>query len=485
MNPLRQFVHVLAKDIRGHLPEIGVVLLINIALALLLTQSWEESYQSTETTLDIVVQVLLIVSWCAVIARVVQDDGVAGKVPYWLTRPCSRPALLAAKLAFVLLFLHLPNFLGQVAIVTGSGLPLSLVQLLLNQAVFAACLSLPLLALAALTTTFSRFVFAGVAVVAVAVFALILATIRDTALGPGSSLGGAGAFYSGLETFAVATQLAVLAVIAGVALVCQYRWRSALRVAVWSGVALALLGLGIVTLPFSLIQRARAAVVGPPTVASTIRLRDVSERRIYDPDVTYIPLVVSLPIDIPDTVDEIVRYYEVRVRSADGRDVRLLLPGTLRTSEGDRWLDLHLAQADYDALKDNLVSVRLIVEIETYASRATEPIPLDGSFAIIAGRAQCGMHSQYARFLASLSCRSSFGWSYWYFNPANRSDVQLLWLPLRLQFAINPVQTVQFSPNSPRDPLSGTEIATSIREPVSYTRQDVTFDNVRLGDWGP
>jgi hypothetical protein len=482
VNPLRQFVHVLAKDIRGHLPEIGVVVLLNIVLALMFTQTWEESFESSETLLGGIAILLFIVAWCALIGRVVQADGVAGKAPYWLTRPGSRPALLAAKLAFALLFLHLPSFLGQLAIVVGSGVPLSLVQLLLNQMVFAACMTLPLLALAALTTNFSRFMFASVAVAAVALFVLALSTSRSTNFGT-ASLAGSGTFYSGVTTFLTAAVLVTLALVAGVALTCQYRWRSALRVAIGTGIALALLATGMITLPFSLIQRARAAVIGLPTVASTIRLRDASERRIYSPDVTYIPLVVSLPIEIPDATDAILRYYEIELRAADGRDVVLLSPAVIRRNVANGWLDLQLSQADYDAHKDDLISVRLIAEIETYANRETEPIPLDGSFAIIGGRAQCGMHNR--NVIWSLSCRTSFGWSSWNFYPVDGPSAQLLWLPLRLQFAINPVWTSRVSSGNSVNPLTATELPTSVLEPVSYTRQDVTFENVRLGDFGP
>ena len=476
MNPLQQFTHILFKDFRGHWPEIGVVLLLNLVLTLMLTQSWTESFDSTETPFGLAAQMMLVVAWCLLIGRVAQVDGVAGKAPYWLTRPGSRPALLASKLALVLLTVHLPSLLSQLAIVIGSGVPLSLPQLLLNQVVFAAFLSLPLMAIAALTTNISRFAFACVAVAALSLFVVGLARWRNSLVDSGAA-----PFYTGSTTFRVAAEIAILTLIASVALACQYRWRSALRVAAWSLAALVLLGAGMLALPVSYVQRARAVLMGPPTVAPTIRLRDVSERRIYSPEVAYIPLVVSLPIEVPDPTDVLWRYYEVQVRSADGTEVPLLAPSRLLTRDDQRWLDLPIAEANYEAWKDRLVSVRLIVEMETYAIRATEPIPLDGSYVIVDGRAQCGMFGRYVSW--SLSCRTSFGWSRWFLD--RPTEAQLLWLPLRLRFAINPIERVPVGSGNFVDPLRVTEIATVVREPVSYTRQDVTFENVRLGDWGP
>ena len=472
MNPARQFLHILVKDIRSHAPEVGVVLLLNGALALSLTRTWDERVDPAVMLIDVAAQVLLVVAWCALIGRVVQDDGVAGKTPYWLTRPCSRPALLAAKLAFVLLTVHLPNFLCQLVIVTGSGVPLSPQQLLLNQAVIAACLSLPLMALAALTTTFSRFVLGGVAVATVALYVFAQAGRRNP-----SAFGPAADFNIGYTTFMAAAEVAILALIAVAALVCQFRWRATLRVSAWSLAALSLLGLGMVALPLSYVQRARAAVVGPTTVPSSIRLGDLSERRIIRIE----PPLIALPIDSPITFDTIVRHYEVEVRAADGHEVDLVGTGArvLATSISDHWLELRLSRPDYDSLKDSLVSVRLMLEIETYQTRETEPIPIDGSFAIVDGRAQCGVTN--AR---SVRCRTSFGWSRWLYFDEDTAEVQLLWLPLGLRFALNPIVIMQFGPKPPM-PLSGPSIATSVREAVSYTRQEVTFENVRLGDWGP
>jgi hypothetical protein len=279
-------------------------------------------------------------------------------------------------------------------------------------------------------------------------------------------------------TFLVPIALTILASIAGTALVSQYRWRATLRVSAWSVVAVSLLGVALLTLPIHYVQRARVAVVSPTTIPSTIRLRDVSARRV----IRTVPPTILLPIEAPITVDSIIRHSEIEVRSAAGREVELAGSGASlqqRFGVGEQFLSIPMSQSDYDALKDSLVSVRLVLVIETFTTRATEPIPLDGSFAIVDGRAQCG-----SRNTRSILCRTTFGWAgLQYFD--DEPVVQLLWSPLRVRFALNPVATVQFGPRSSQDPFSGASLATSVRERLSYTRQEAIFENIRLGDWGP
>jgi hypothetical protein len=465
MNAPRQAVHILAKDIRGHALEIAFVLALSLIFALTFTVTWAEVQDPYFRTpvLGEAAQILLIVASGALIGRVVQSDGVAGKASYWLTRPLSRPALLASKLAFVLLFVHAPIFASQLAIVTGSGLPVSLPPLLATHAVVAAAGTLPLITLATLTTTFSRFVLGGVVVVPLALL---------TYVAPNSSF-----------TFLGTTVLAILALIACTALAIQYRRRSTLRVATWSLVALSIVALsmlGLETLPSArrLVARATVAAFPPPTVASTIRLGDASERGEF----RYSPPFVSLPIDTEITSDMSIRRYEVEVLAADGRVVGLVgTGGRLRfTAENDIWLDLQLAPADYDALEDSLISVRLVIDLMTFESRETEPIPLDGSFAIVDGRTQCGLGNPY-----QIVCRTAFGSAAWQLDDSN-TEAQLTWLPMR-SFGLNPIQTRQFGRRSsgPLASWPGPSIATVLREPVSHTRQGVTFENIRLGDWAP
>ena len=488
MNPARQFLHILLKDIRGHALEIGLVLALNVALVLTLTETWAESLiiDSVDMLTDPTAQLLLVLAWCTLIGRVVQGDGVAGKAPYWLTRPYTRPAFLASKLVFVLLFVHLPLYMSHLVIVTGSGVPLSLVQMLMDQVVLAVCVSLPAMALAVLTTSFSRFVFCGVAVTAAAMFVAAAGSARN-------SLFAIPTFRSdfGSQVF-LATALGILAVIVVVALACQYRWRSTLRVAVSSFVAVSVLVLGMLTLPTVFFMQVRAAIVRPPTVAPTIRFREQAEPLVIDPEAYSGPLLVFLPIEVTDRNESDFHIVNIDVRGAAGREIELsgaprgaeLRP--YNYSDGNSWLILRISRSDYDSLKDDLVSVHLIVEVETHEIRETEPIPLDESVVIVDGHAQCGLFARSpgtSNGRPPIRCRTSSGWTT---SSADleRQDVQQLWLPVRLRFEIDPIVRVDIFSDLVGE-ATIQEIPTSLRRRVSYTRQDVTFENIRLGDWGP
>ena len=482
MKPARQFLHILRNDIRCHALEIGLVLVLNLVLALVLTQTWAESLDrpsAGEVIIDNAAQLLLVFAWCVLIGRVVQGHAVAGKAPYWLTRPHARSVLLASKLAFVLLFVHLPLFLSQLLIVTGSGVPLSFAQMLVDQAVLAICVSLPAMALAALTTSFSRFVFGGVAVVAVATLLVSALTTRFPIYRIGN-------FPSDIGSLAfLAVVLAILASIAGAALVFQYRRRATLRIAVSSIVAVSLLGLGLLTLTPLVVMGARAAFARPTTVPTTIRFQPAAEPRIVNSQDPSNPRLVLVPIDAIDTGEWIMSTSRVDIRLAAGREVELSGSdfdsgsgvGIRRNSDGD-WLLLVMPPSQYDSLKDEIVSLHFIADTVNYEIRETEPIPRDGSFVIVDGRAQCGVPAIFP-----LTCRTSSGWTEASFD-LTRAHAQQWWLPVRLRFAINPVVTVRMANGGLSEPRP-LEIPSSVRRPVSHTRQDVTLENVRLGDWGP
>jgi hypothetical protein len=495
MNPARQFLHILGKDIRGHALEIGLVLVLNLVLVLALTETWAESpfmadsgvvqsREELEEMFGIAAQILLVVAWCVLIGRIVQEDGVAGKVPYWLTRPCTRAVMLASKFAFVLLFVHLPLFLSHLAIVTGSGVPLSLAQMLVDQVVLVVCISLPIMALAALTASFTRFLFGGIAITAIASFVVIeggsrlslYAAIAATPSVPG-------------QIFVLATGLAILASIAGVALVRQYRSRSTLRIAVSSTVALSVLGLGLLLAPLPFFFPFLTALARPTTVAPTIRFREAAEPRIINAGPAPNPQLVFLPIEVPDAVDTSTSTSRVELRSAAGRVVEFnsnsvaalaVRSGTgIRSSDnGDMWLMLYMPPTTYDSLKDELFSVHFVAHTVTYEVRETEPIPRDGSFVIVDGRAQCGVPAR-----RSLTCRTSSGWAETLYD-LTRAEAQQWWVPVRVRFAINPIVTVGMSNGALSQPMTR-EIPSSVRRRVNVTRQEVTFENIRLGDWGP
>jgi hypothetical protein len=231
-----------------------------------------------------------------------------------------------------------------------------------------------------------------------------------------------------------------------------------------------------------LVRAGSEVVARPETVPTTIRFLETAEPRIVNPQSPEDSRLILVPIDVIDTGDLAMNTSRVNIRLATGREVAFNSDdfdtgsgvGLRRNSSGD-WLLLYMPPSDYDSLKDELVSLHFIAEIYTRDILETEPIPRDLSSAIFGDRAQCGIPNGRAPF----TCRTSFGLWTSTFDPtrgeAGTSTYELL-APVRLRFAIDPILT---------EPTGASEVAASPPRRVSHTRQDVTLENVRLGDWGP
>src|SRR5439155_1011099 len=59
---------------------------------------------------------LLLAAWGFLLALLVLEEPLVGDRQFWITRPYRWPALLAAKLVFAALFIHLPSLLADCAI---------------------------------------------------------------------------------------------------------------------------------------------------------------------------------------------------------------------------------------------------------------------------------------------------------------------------------------------------------------------------------
>ncbi len=77
---------------------------------------------------------MLPILWLVLIARLIHDEALVGDQQFWLTRPYTWSALLAAKLLFLVLFVFVPFLVMQCYLLAHAGLnPLaSIPGLLLN-----------------------------------------------------------------------------------------------------------------------------------------------------------------------------------------------------------------------------------------------------------------------------------------------------------------------------------------------------------------
>jgi hypothetical protein len=167
---MKQILHIFAKDFRHFWPETLVSLALLGALVWIYPSTW-----ISQTTLYAVaggaflpgllgagflahlLPVLIPVSWCLLIARVIHAEALVGDRQFWVTRPYEWKKLLAAKALFLVVFLYLPLLIAQCLLLVRAGFhPLSFIPgLLFNLFLITVVLVLPLLAITTVTATFA------------------------------------------------------------------------------------------------------------------------------------------------------------------------------------------------------------------------------------------------------------------------------------------------------------------------------------------
>jgi hypothetical protein len=164
---MKQILHIFAKDTRRFWPEILISLAITTVFIRVYPTVWLPTNDSGLSMsavhaglqrLASAMVVLVPLSWWLLIARVIHAERLVGSTQWWLTRPYEGMKLLAAKLLFLLAFLYLPFFIAQCLLLVEAGFhPLDwLPGLLYNLLLITAYFVLPLIALAAVTSSFAR-----------------------------------------------------------------------------------------------------------------------------------------------------------------------------------------------------------------------------------------------------------------------------------------------------------------------------------------
>ncbi len=177
---MNQSVHIFRKDARHLWPEILV------SLALLGALLWVTPHNHGTPDPDVpwlypllggFLKFLIPVTWLVLISRLVHDEPLVGDRQYWITRPYTWYGLLGAKLLFLVAFVYLPLFLVQAILLHHAGLHPLLAggPFLKNFGYLTAIFILPMLALAAVTSTFIRFALSVLAAIVYLIAAITVA----------------------------------------------------------------------------------------------------------------------------------------------------------------------------------------------------------------------------------------------------------------------------------------------------------------------
>lgn len=377
---MRLMLHTLKKDIRRLWPAAAVTSLILAAL------SHEDRWRAdlipspTEGWMNL----LLSGAWACLAALAVFEEPLVGDRQFWTSRPYRWPALLAAKLAFAVLAIHLPSLLADVFVLSLRGFPPAshFSDLLSKQILFFGSTVLPAIAVAALVRNFTQFVIA-------------LFTI---AAGIAVLSGGLTSFSDFSRQSNELRHTIVRSLLAGVAIavVCiQYARRRAMAARV-IGIAGALAAAAVSAY---LPMRAEYAERGArPRETSRVVLRNArpDESLVRPPSWTR-QHTVLLPIAIepgPESARFHVRFIEIEIAAQDGTRIRserptpnrpfkkidlVAHPYSLVPDVPPQWLVLSFSEAAWNRLKSGRARVGGSVGLEFYHPGETTILPAHGS----------------------------------------------------------------------------------------------------------
>jgi hypothetical protein len=353
----------------------------------------------------------------------VQQEPVPGTRQDWLARPIRRSDLLAAKLLFVLLAVHLPMLVGDAVQILAHGFSLgeALSGALARSLLIFVTVSLPALALAAMTRTLGQFIAAGI-VYFIAVVAITIVLSMAARIGGQEQVTNP-LFWTGVAWIPQTLGRVALAAGAVIALLLLYLSR---RVPLARRVlpAFALLSVLTALLPwewiFAIQQAAAAAPAGPPVTmdldltaaryrpapgenadvyaagAGQVQLRGRSagdvpaENRARSAQgnvAVYIPLRISgLPAGARPWVDRA----DVRLTRPDGQLVFEDRGDNLELrADGPAYETVRLPALIYERAKDQPLNLEIVFSLSLLSPQPVQTIAALGADQRLPGLGRC------------------------------------------------------------------------------------------------
>jgi hypothetical protein len=345
---------------------------------------------------------LLCVSWAILIIRLIQAERLAGLYQFWTTRPYEWPKLLAAKALNLLLFLYCPLALAQILLLHLAGFDVAphLPAVLLDIVLLTAYLILPLVCIAAVTSSFAQ---ALLAMLATAVVFIVMASgvLTGKNLEPRSL---------------TSLQVGVTIVVLSLAVLQQYRHRKTKTTLALYAATAALL---FATQAFSPGSSFAVSEYPAPSQATPASIAfDPDPTRIFKKSSARNPdsqIVLRIPLLLSSADPGALFAIEgarVHLQSPDGyewdspweSDSGIL--GADKTAwAGGAFTLLAIPKRVYDRMSGGEVSAR--VEFAATQIRWTQPYAstLSAGYDKVPGLGLCGIDG----FQPSLRCRSVFG----------------------------------------------------------------------------
>jgi hypothetical protein len=366
---MRLMLHIFKKDAR----RLWWVNAMSLALLAVLAGSDSRRTDAVPDSVESLLSLLAPAVWAFIAVLLIQGEGPVGDRLFWVTRPYPWAVLLGAKALALVAFIHVPSFAADCAILAARGFnPLGyLLTLLAKQVTLAIAVTVPAVALAAVTRNLAQVVPVGAALL----YAAVLLAGEVEALS---------AVFRPPHAAQKSIPLLGLAVMGAIILCLQYARR---RTALARGMAVAALvaaGLVYVFVPSDYVFRTQCWMSGlqmlhQPGSAAVALAKEagVPERRSASTQgivLLSIPVLVSGLDLAPGTGIGAVDQLALDITGANGEQwvMNRVLSLSIRqggmrvTHLGSSSLDLVLDRSVYDRLKGRGASIRGKVGLTFY-----------------------------------------------------------------------------------------------------------------------
>ncbi|MBN9657486.1 MAG: hypothetical protein J0H49_04875 [Acidobacteria bacterium] len=331
---------------------------------------------------------LVPLAWACLIAMVVQEEPLADKEHFWITWPYRWPVLLGSKVLFVTAFIHVPALVADAVVVTAHGFPLwgSMPALLGKQAVQAAVVTGPAVALAAVCHRIPHFLVAAILLFGGAAYVAAFS-------GPVPPWFAPDALRRELPAFVVASA-------AGVVILMQYSRRCTTSSRVVGGVSVVTAAALFGSLTPSLTARLRVALspgqgelslrlpVPRPEVPRALRVG----RFQAEFDSLALPVTIS---PAPGGAEYLIDRPQIEIVGSNGQRLRSVIPAPglhtgpydmlayfVLNQQGQHWLGLRIPRRAMDQFRGSQVAI-LGRSTVTFVERGeTAWMPAGGSVAV-------------------------------------------------------------------------------------------------------
>ena len=191
---MKQALHIFAKDARHFWPEIALSVAVTALFAWISPFAWKAQTGPFTPQLEILrplaslLTILVPVGWWLLITRAVQGESLVGDRQWWITKPYEWPQLLGGKLLFVAVFVAAPFLIAQCVVLEEAGFRWheSLAGLGFDLFLVAATLLLPMVGLAAVTSSFARITLTvlGILIVVIVSIAILASAGGSSGFSP-------------------------------------------------------------------------------------------------------------------------------------------------------------------------------------------------------------------------------------------------------------------------------------------------------------